>query len=53
MDVSQTYQDAAYGGEQPDVLALDDVKSYYKAFFKNARSYVGWPKWILWKFWRI
>ncbi len=53
VEVSSAYQDAVFGGLQPSDEELDRVKGYYRAFFKNARKYVGWPKWILWKFWRI
>ena len=53
VDVSGTYQDAVFGGEQPSEEELDDMKAYYRAFFKNARQYVGLPKWCLWKFWRV
>lgn len=53
VDVSIAYQDAAMGGVPPTEAQLGQMKDYYKAFFKNARSYVGLPKWIVWKFWRI
>lgn len=53
VDVSSIYQDAAFGGMQPTVEELFQLKAYYRAFFKNARQYVGWPKWVLWKFWRV
>ncbi len=53
VDVSSIYQDAAFGGVQPTVEDMGDLHAYYRAFFKNAREYVGWPKWVLWKFWRI
>ncbi len=53
VEVSLVYQDAVFGGIQPDDERLDRVRAYYRAFFKNARIYVGWPKWIIWKFWRI
>lgn len=53
VDVSSLYQDAALGGRKLRGDELNDIHTYYRAFFKNARSYVGWPKWVLWKFWRI
>jgi hypothetical protein len=53
VDVSEIYQDVAFGGLEPTPEDLDVVKRYYLAFFKNARIYVKWPKWLLYKFWRI
>lgn len=53
VDVSSIYQDAVFGGVQPTIEELDCLKRYYKTFFKNARQYVGLPKWVLWKFWRM
>ena len=53
VDVSSTYQNAAFGSEAPTDEELEQLRRYYKAFFKNARQYVGFPKWVLWKFWRV
>ena len=53
VEITGLYMDACYGDGQVDPEDYERVKSYYRAFFKNAREYVGWPKWVLWKFWRI
>lgn len=52
IDVTQTYQDAYYGGKEITATEYDNVVKYYTAFFKNARIHVGNFKWIF-KFWRI
>lgn len=50
--VTLAYQRACFGAaENPD----EDcrlVEAYYRAFFKNARDYVGGAKWLL-TFWRM
>ncbi|MGN0077422.1 MAG: hypothetical protein ACI36V_01400 [Coriobacteriales bacterium] len=50
--VTLAYQRACFGSaDEPD----EDcrlVEAYYRAFFKNARDYVGGAKWLL-KFWRM
>lgn len=51
--VTGVYMDACYGGGTVSLEDYERVVSYYRAFFKNARRHVGWPKWVLWKFWRI
>ncbi len=53
VEVTILYMDVCYGDKPLDSKDYERVKSYYRAFFKNAREYVGWPKWVLWKFWRI
>ena len=53
VEVSSLYQDVVFGDCQPTDEELARVKDYYRAFFKNARQYVGWPKWLLYKYWRI
>ena len=50
--VTDIYQRSCFGGQQPTDQELADVKTYYRAFFKNARRYVGNIRWI-WKFWRV
>lgn len=46
------YQRAAYGTGDVTEDDLAAMKRYYRAFFGNARRYVGALRW-LWKFWRI
>ena len=50
--VTLAYQRACYGVQE----SVDEdyllVERYYRAFFKNARDYVGGPKWLL-TFWRV
>lgn len=53
VDVSRIYQDAVFGGIEPTEDQLNDVRRYYWSFYKNARDYVGIPKWIFWKYWRV
>lgn len=53
VEVTSLYEDVAFGGYQPSDEELARLKKYYRAFFKNAREYTGWPKWALWRFWRI
>lgn len=53
IEVSAVYQDVVFGGIQPTEEQMARVRRYYRAFFKNARRYVGWPKWLLYKYWRI
>ncbi len=50
--VTDIYLRSCFGGQTPTDQELSDVKAYYRAFFKNARRYVGNVRWI-WKFWRI
>ncbi len=50
--VTDIYQRTCFGGHTPTEQELSDVKTYYRAFFANARRYVGNVRW-LWKFWRI
>ncbi len=50
--VTDIYQRTCFGGQTPTDQELSDVKAYYRAFFANARRYVGNVRW-LWKFWRI
>lgn len=49
--VTDVYQRTCFGGQQPTEAELGDLKTYYRAFFANARRFSGW-KW-LWRFWRI
>lgn len=51
--VTGLYMDATWGGLDVSQEDFDQVIAYYGQFFRNAREYVGWPKWILGKFWRI
>lgn len=53
VQVTTAYMNACYGDGSVSDEEYERVKKYYRAFFKNARRYVGWPKWVLWKFWRI
>lgn len=53
VEVSGLYQDVAFGGHNPTDEELERVKRYYRCFFRNARMRVGWPKWLIWKYWRI
>ncbi len=50
--VTDIYQRTCFGGHKPTEEELSDVKAYYRAFFANARRYLGNVRW-LWKFWRI
>ncbi len=50
--VTDIYQRTCFGGYEPTEQELSDVKAYYRAFFANARRYLGNVRW-LWKFWRI
>ncbi len=50
--VTDIYQRSNFGAEQLSDEELADVKAYYRAFFANARRYLGNVRW-LWKFWRI
>ena len=50
--VTDIYQRTCFGGHKPTEEELSDVKAYYRAFFANARRYLGNLRW-LWKFWRI
>ncbi len=51
--ITGLYMDATWGGLEVSQEDFDQVVAYYEQFFRNAREYVGWPKWILGKFWRI
>lgn len=53
VEITGLYVDVCYGGCKVDPADCERVEAYYRAFFKNARQHVGWPKWLLWKFWRI
>lgn len=53
IEVSRVYVDVVYGRCKVSDEDWALVERYYRAFFKNARHYVGWPKWILYKYWRI
>lgn len=50
--VTLAYQRACYGVQESADEDYLLVERYYRAFFKNARDYVGGWKW-LWMFWRI
>lgn len=50
--VTDIYQSTCYGGEEVSDDDYEDVLSFYRSFFANARKQVGSLKW-LWKFWRI
>lgn len=53
LDATVAYVDSAYGDQELEQDKYEKLIDFYKAFFKNAREYAGWPKWLLWKFWRI
>ncbi len=52
-DVTYIYERACVGGMPITNEDYDKVEKYYKSFFKNARSRVGWFRWLFFKFWRI
>lgn len=53
LNVTEVFYRARYGHLEVSDEDYGRVERFYRAFFKNARRYVGWPKWIAWKFWRI
>lgn len=52
-DVTYIYERACVGCMPIEQSDYEKVEKYYNAFFKNARTRVGWFRWIFFKFWRI
>lgn len=52
-DVTHIYERVCLGGMPVTAEEYDQLKQYYRAFFKSARKRVGWPRWLFFKFWRI
>ena len=50
--VTLLYQRGAYGTGDVSEEEYAQVERYYRAFFGNARRYVGMPKWLI-TFWRM
>lgn len=53
VDVTRIYERVCIGGMPVTAEEYDQLKQYYRAFFKSARKRVGWPRWLFFKFWRI
>ncbi len=53
VDVTHIYERVCLGGMPVTAEEYDQLKQYYRAFFKSARKRVGWPRWLFFKFWRI
>ncbi len=52
-DITHIYERVCLGGMPATAEEYDQIKQYYRAFFKSARKRVGWPRWLFFKFWRI
>lgn len=50
VQVTSLYQDVAFGAYEPTDAELDRVKTYYRAFYRNAFKATAWSKWVLWRF---
>lgn len=53
LDVTVAYMDSCWGGIDLSEESYEQVEKFYRAFFRNAREYTGWPRWLFFRFWRI